>query len=153
MDKLDRINALGALMPGFVWTRRDESGHAMDMRAPWRGKAANLTVWEDVASLERFVWKTVHARVYNRRAEWFERARVHLRDVVGTRGTPPRAGEGEGAARPPRPEWVHGPCLRMSRPARHEALVRGVLPVGARGGTLRRALPACRGKVRSISPA
>ena len=33
---------------------------------------ANLTVWEDVASLEQFVWNTVHRQFYERRAEWFE---------------------------------------------------------------------------------
>ena len=33
---------------------------------------ANLTVWEDAASLETFVWKTVHRQFYERRAEWFE---------------------------------------------------------------------------------
>ena len=74
MDNLDRINRLGSTMPGFVWIRSDESGHAMDMPTPWPDKAANLTVWEDAASLERFVWQTVHARFYNRKAEWFESA-------------------------------------------------------------------------------
>ena len=72
MDNLERINALGASMPGFVWIRSDDSGHAMDMPTPWPDAAANLTVWEDVVSLERFVWKTVHARFYNRKAEWFQ---------------------------------------------------------------------------------
>ncbi|MCP5073573.1 MAG: DUF3291 domain-containing protein, partial [Rhodobacteraceae bacterium] len=33
---------------------------------------ANMTVWEDVASLENFVWNTVHRQFYERRAEWFE---------------------------------------------------------------------------------
>ena len=32
----------------------------------------NLTVWEDVASLENFVFNTVHKQFYDRRAEWFE---------------------------------------------------------------------------------
>ena len=72
MDNLERINALAATMPGFVWLRRDESGHAMDMPTPWPGAAANLTVWESAEALERFVWKTVHARFYSRKAEWFE---------------------------------------------------------------------------------
>ena len=33
---------------------------------------ANLTVWRDVESLERFVWGTVHKKFYERREEWFE---------------------------------------------------------------------------------
>ena len=31
----------------------------------------NLTVWRDVEALERFVWQTLHKRMYNRRDEWF----------------------------------------------------------------------------------
>ena len=79
MDNLERINALGASMPGFVWIRRDDSGHAMDLPTPWPGMAANLTVWEDVGSLAHFVWKTVHAQFYARKAEWFaEPAEAHF---------------------------------------------------------------------------
>jgi len=33
---------------------------------------SNLTVWEDLASLETFVFKTVHAQFMSRKAEWFE---------------------------------------------------------------------------------
>ena len=31
----------------------------------------NLTVWENVEALERFVWQTLHRRFYRRREEWF----------------------------------------------------------------------------------
>ncbi len=72
MDNLERINKLGASMPGFVWIHKDESGHAMDMPTPWPDMAANLTVWETAEDLERFVWNTVHSRFYNRKAEWFD---------------------------------------------------------------------------------
>ena len=34
--------------------------------------AINLSVWESVETLERFVWQTVHKRFYGRRHEWFE---------------------------------------------------------------------------------
>ncbi len=76
MAALDRVNGLGKRMPGFVWMM-EGSG------APGTGNTetkidgdprfvANLTVWEDVASLETFVWNTVHRQFYERRAEWFE---------------------------------------------------------------------------------
>ena len=71
IDNLERINNLGASMPGFVWIHKDDSGHAMDMPTPWPDAAANLTVWEDAESLEHFVWNTVHKKFYNRKAEWF----------------------------------------------------------------------------------
>ncbi|MGA8593007.1 MAG: DUF3291 domain-containing protein, partial [Pseudolabrys sp.] len=32
----------------------------------------NLSVWENVEALERFVYQTVHKQFYSRRAEWFE---------------------------------------------------------------------------------
>lgn len=76
MDNLDLINGLGKRMPGFVWmmegsgepgTGNTETG--IDGDAQY---VSNLTVWEDVASLEKFVWGTVHKQFYERRAEWFE---------------------------------------------------------------------------------
>ena len=33
----------------------------------------NLTLWENVEALERFVWQTLHRRFYMRREEWFEK--------------------------------------------------------------------------------
>jgi Domain of unknown function (DUF3291) len=34
--------------------------------------AVNMSVWENVESLEKYVWQTVHKRFYGRRHEWFE---------------------------------------------------------------------------------
>ena len=76
MDNLDRVNGLGKRMPGFVWMM-EGSG------APGTGNTenniggdpqfvTNLTVWEDVSTLEQFVWNTVHRQFYERRQEWFE---------------------------------------------------------------------------------
>ncbi|MGH1368825.1 MAG: DUF3291 domain-containing protein [Maritimibacter sp.] len=76
MANLDRINGLGKRMPGFVWmmegsgepgTGNTEAAIDGDVR-----QIANLTVWEDVASLETFVFGTLHKQFYERRAEWFE---------------------------------------------------------------------------------
>ncbi len=76
MDNLDRVNGLGKRMPGFVWMM-EGSG------APGTGNTeakidgdpqyvANLTVWEDAPSLEKFVFGTIHKQFFERRAEWFE---------------------------------------------------------------------------------
>ncbi len=76
MASLDRVNGLGRRMPGFVWMM-EGSG------SPGTGNTetkidgdpqfvSNLTVWEDVQSLETFVFNTVHRQFYERRAEWFE---------------------------------------------------------------------------------
>ena len=73
-DNLDRINAAAERMPGFVWRLKDESGNATNI--PWPGDAkmaVNLSVWESVEALEKFVWQTVHTRFYTRKHEWFEK--------------------------------------------------------------------------------
>src|SRR5262249_59597200 len=67
------VHGLADKTPGFVWRQQDESGHAMNIQvydAPTI--LPNLTVWENVEALDRFVWQTLHQRVYARREEWFE---------------------------------------------------------------------------------
>ena len=76
MGALDKINGLGKQMPGFVWMMEGsgEPGTG-NTEAKIGGDAqfvSNMTVWQDVASLEAFVWNTVHRTFYQRRAEWFE---------------------------------------------------------------------------------
>ena len=76
MGALDRVNGMGKRMPGFVWmmegsgepgTGNTEAKIGGDPRF-----VSNLTVWENVESLEHFVFNTVHKQFYDRRAEWFE---------------------------------------------------------------------------------
>ncbi|MBS0471409.1 MAG: DUF3291 domain-containing protein [Proteobacteria bacterium] len=71
---LDRINALGDRMPGFVWRLKSAEGdNAPVLIVPGaEDVAANLTVWESVEALENYVWNTVHAKIYARKHEWFE---------------------------------------------------------------------------------
>lgn len=74
VNNLASVNGLAERMPGFVWRYQDDSGSAIDTR-PFGGDprmAINLSVWESVEALERFVWQTVHKRFYGRRTEWFE---------------------------------------------------------------------------------
>ena len=72
VDNVDRINKLADKLPGFVWRLQGDSGHAMDMRV-YDDPAIlpNLTVWENAEALERFVFKTVHGRFFERREIWF----------------------------------------------------------------------------------
>lgn len=76
MGALDRINGMGKRMPGFVWMMEGSgepgTGNTENSIGDDPQFVANLTVWEDVESLEKFVWQTVHKRFYDRRAEWFE---------------------------------------------------------------------------------
>jgi uncharacterized protein DUF3291 len=79
IDNVARVNALADNIDGFVWRLQDDSGHAMDMRVYDDATILpNLTVWENVAALERFVFKTVHARFFDRRETWFEQPKPTL---------------------------------------------------------------------------
>jgi len=72
VDNVARINGLADQIEGFVWRLQDESGNAMGMSVYGDPTILpNLTVWENVAALERFVFKTAHSRFYRRREEWF----------------------------------------------------------------------------------
>jgi hypothetical protein len=75
MQNLERVNALAERSSGFVWRYTDATGNATDTR-PFDGDprmAVNLSVWESVEALEKFVWQTVHTRFYARKHEWFEK--------------------------------------------------------------------------------
>lgn len=76
MLALDRVNGIGKRMPGFVWMMEgDGTPGTGNTDAKVDGdplSTTNLTVWQDAASLMRFVNDTVHARFFARRAEWFE---------------------------------------------------------------------------------
>ena len=70
---VERVNGIADKMDGFVWRLKDESGHAMNMTV--YGDPAilpNVTVWQSAEALDRFVFKTVHGRFFDRRSEWFE---------------------------------------------------------------------------------
>ncbi|MBF9032982.1 DUF3291 domain-containing protein [Rhodobacterales bacterium HKCCE2091] len=71
-DNLDRINALAERMDGFVWRHVDDSGNATQTRVGADPLLIyNASVWRGGASLDRFVFGTLHARFYARRREWF----------------------------------------------------------------------------------
>jgi hypothetical protein len=76
VDNLARVNAIADRAEGFVWRLQDDTGNATNFR-PYRDPriAVNMSVWESVEALERYVWQTVHKRFYARRAEWFEPSR------------------------------------------------------------------------------
>ncbi len=73
---LDRINALADQSPGFVWRLQGENGNATSIR-PFEADnmAINMSVWTDVDTLNRFVFRSAHVEIMRRRGEWFERMR------------------------------------------------------------------------------
>jgi hypothetical protein len=97
VDNVARVNGLAETIEGFVWRLQDESGNAMNMTVYDDPRILpNLTVWENVAALERFVWQTLHKRFYGRREEWFERIETPLVLWFVPQGHRPSMAEGVG---------------------------------------------------------
>jgi hypothetical protein len=73
-EQLAPINALADTSPGFVWRLQTEDGDATAVR-PYDDERImiNLSVWEDLDTLQSFVYRTAHAGVMRGRREWFER--------------------------------------------------------------------------------
>ncbi len=72
-NNLDLVNGAADRSEGFIWRYIDDSGNATATR-PYDDPRiiVNFSVWESLATLERFVWQTVHKRFYGRRDDWFE---------------------------------------------------------------------------------
>jgi hypothetical protein len=73
VDNLTRVNAIADRTQGFVWRLQDDGGNATGFR-PYDDPliAINMSVWESVEALERYVWQTAHKRFYGKRHQWFE---------------------------------------------------------------------------------
>src|SRR5258706_11594884 len=72
---LERINALAENSPGFVWRMQTEEGDATGLRPLGDDTLVNVSVWRDVASLNKYGYGSAHGRVIGRRKEWFGRVR------------------------------------------------------------------------------
>lgn len=72
VDNLDRVNALAEKSEGFIWRLKDDSNNASSFN-PYDDVQTiiNVSVWENVASLEAFTYKTFHSDFLKRRKEWF----------------------------------------------------------------------------------
>jgi mannose-6-phosphate isomerase-like protein (cupin superfamily) len=71
---LDRINAAADQSPGFVWRLTGDAGDAAVRR--YLGAehiVANLSVWQGLDPLRRFVYESGHLGMLQRRRDWFER--------------------------------------------------------------------------------
>jgi hypothetical protein len=72
VDNLDRVNALAEDSKGFVWRLKDESNNSSHLN-PYNDEQViiNVSVWENIETLEDFVYKTFHTDFLKRRKEWF----------------------------------------------------------------------------------
>ena len=77
---LEPVNALADAAPGFVWRLQTDEGDATSIRAFDDERIiVNMSVWESIEALWRFVYEGPHLEVMRRRREWFSRmAESHL---------------------------------------------------------------------------
>jgi hypothetical protein len=74
VDRLDEINALADKSSGFVWRLQTDEGDATSIQAfddPML--IVNLSVWEDIESLKRFVYQSIHIELVRDRDAWFSK--------------------------------------------------------------------------------
>lgn len=68
------INELAEQAEGFVWRLKDENDNATSINVfDDQLLIVNMSVWESVQALRDFAFKTAHADIMKRRAEWFEK--------------------------------------------------------------------------------
>ena len=75
VTRLDEINALAERSPGFVWRLQTPVGNATYFRPyPEDDRILiNMSVWEAVAALRDYVYKTAHVELLRQREAWFEK--------------------------------------------------------------------------------
>jgi Domain of unknown function (DUF3291) len=73
-NNLELVNGIADRSEGFVWRLKGDAGNATSMQAFDDPRIIiNISLWDSVEALERYVWQTVHKRFYGRRHEWFDR--------------------------------------------------------------------------------
>jgi len=78
-DNVARINSLAERSDGFVWRLLDEQRDENGANAVCQDNdtVMTLSVWDNVESLEQFVWNTVHKQIYKGKNEWFGMLQSH----------------------------------------------------------------------------
>jgi hypothetical protein len=73
VDNLDKVNEIAENSDGFIWRLKDENNNATAFN-PYEDEQViiNISVWESVEKLERFMYQTLHVEFLKRRKEWFQ---------------------------------------------------------------------------------
>jgi hypothetical protein len=73
VEALSPVNQSADRSEGFVWRLHDETGNATAMRVfDDKRIIFNLSVWESIDALKRFVYDGSHLGVLKKRGDWFE---------------------------------------------------------------------------------
>jgi len=103
---LTRINALADASPGFVWRLQTEAGDATAVRAfddPLL--LFNMSVWESLEPLHRYVYRSDHVQPLRARRAWF--LPLDGPSLVRARAVPSEDASGAAAHSEPKVSEVH----------------------------------------------
>src|SRR4051812_36672968 len=77
---LDSINALAEDSDGFVWRLKTEGNNATSIKIfDDDFLIVNMSVWKDIETLNQFVYRSDHVKIFKRRKEWFDKmAELHM---------------------------------------------------------------------------
>ena len=79
VDYVAQVNSVAERSKGFVWRLLDEErdNNGRNAICADHDTVMTLSVWETPEDLEKFVWKTVHKRIYDGKDQWFEALESH----------------------------------------------------------------------------
>ena len=80
--QLDAINGLADRSPGFVWRYLTDSRDPAQRELQDPLVLFNMSVWDDLASLHAFTYRTAHGKVFADRKQWFHEWREHVPRVA-----------------------------------------------------------------------
>ena len=69
--RLEDVNALADVAPGFVWRLQTDDGDATGIDFFGGDVLVNLSLWTDLEALHDFAFRSAHREVLARRREWF----------------------------------------------------------------------------------
>ena len=73
-NRLDEINAIADKAQGFVWRLQTEEGDATTLRVfPDPALIVNLSVWENIETLQNFIYKSMHIELMQSKNSWFNK--------------------------------------------------------------------------------
>lgn len=72
-ENLDKVNAIAEKSDGFIWRLKEENNNATGLH-PYKDEQViiNISLWESIEALEKFMYKTFHSEFLKRRREWFQ---------------------------------------------------------------------------------
>ena len=87
MNRLDELNALADRSPGFVWRLQTGEGNATYFRPYGHDDRIllNMSVWENIETLQHYVYHTMHAELLRQRHDWFDKFAGTYAALCGSR--------------------------------------------------------------------